>query len=125
VQADRTGDSLTELSREIGSFLSTNGVAEEELTRIINNEIRELPGQFETSGAVLRAMQNNALYSRPMNYHETLADRYRSQTRESLDKAARSALDLGRFTWVVVGDAEQVRPQLDALGMNVEQVEMN
>jgi hypothetical protein len=60
-----------------------------------------------------------------MNYHETLADRYRSQTRESLDKAARSALDLGRFTWVVVGDAEQVRPQLDALGMNVEQVEMN
>ncbi len=125
VQADRTGDSLTELSREIGSFLSTNGVEEEELTRIINNEIRELPGQFETSGAVLRAMQNNALYSRPMNYHETLADRYRSQTRESLDKAARSALDLGRFTWVVVGDAEQVRPQLDALGMNVEQVEMN
>ncbi|WP_379554467.1 M16 family metallopeptidase [Qipengyuania sp. DGS5-3] len=125
VQADRTGDSLTELSREISSFLSTNGVTETELSRIVNNEIRELPGRFETSAAVLGAMQSNATYGRPSNYHETLADTYRAQTAQSLDAAARSALDLGRFTWVIVGDAEQVRPQLEAIGITYEETSAN
>ena len=123
VQADRTGDSLAELRREIGEFLTDRGVSEEELVRIVNNEIRELPGQFETSGAVLGAMQTNALYGRPMDYYETLAERYTGQTAASLDTAARNALDLDRFTWVVVGDAEKVRPQLEQLGLPIEEVE--
>ena len=125
VQADKTAASLTELSREIGAFLTTNGVTNTELSRIVNNEIRELPGQFETSSAVLSAMQSNARYDRATNYHETLAERYRSQTNASLDDAARGALDLNRFTWVIVGDAEQVAPQLESLGLRFEQRELN
>ncbi|GAA4051591.1 M16 family metallopeptidase [Parerythrobacter jejuensis] len=120
VQADRTGDSLAELNREIGEFVTTNGVTEEELVRIVNNEIRELPGQFETSGAVLGAMQSNVLYGRDMDYQEKLAEKYRGQTRESLDAAARGAIDPARFIWVVVGDAEKVKPQLDALRLPIE-----
>ncbi|QYJ07985.1 M16 family metallopeptidase [Qipengyuania flava] len=124
VQADRTGDALAELIRETGEFLSTNGVNEEEITRIVTAEIGELPGQFETSGAILRAMQNNALYGRPDNYYELLADRYRAQTQASLDAAARATIDPDGFVWVVVGDAEVVAPQLEQLGLPVEQVEM-
>ena len=125
VQADRTGDSLAELIREISEFTSSNGVTDEERTRIVNNEIFELPGQFETSGAVLTAMQQNALYGRPANYHETLAEAYRAQTTDSLDAAARAAINIDRFTWVVVGDAEQVLPQLEKLGLPIEQREPN
>jgi predicted Zn-dependent peptidase len=125
VQADRTGDSLAELIREIGEFTTTRGVTDEELVRIVNNEIRELPGQFETSDAVLGAMQNNVLYGRSMDYYESLAEKYRQQTNTSLDAAARAALDIDRFTWVVVGDAEQVRPQLEKLGLPIEQRELN
>ncbi|MBX7459463.1 M16 family metallopeptidase [Qipengyuania huizhouensis] len=124
VQADRTGDALAELIRETGEFLDTRGVTEAELTRIVAAQIGELPGQFETSGAVLSAMQNNALYGRPDNYYELLADRYRAQTGASLDAAARAAIDPDRFVWVVVGDAEQVEPQLESLGLDVEVVEM-
>ena len=65
-------------------------------------------------------MQTNALYGRPDNYYETLVARYSGQTRESLDAAARSALDVDDFVWVVVGDAAQVAPQLEALGLPVE-----
>ena len=124
VQADRTGDALAELIREVGEFVTTSGVTDEELTRIVNAEIRELPGQYETSGAVLGAMQSNVLYGRPMTYQETLADKYRAQTRESLDAAARAAIDPDQFTWVIVGDAEQVGPQLEALGLPVETIEV-
>jgi predicted Zn-dependent peptidase len=124
VQADRTGDALAELIRETSEFLGTNGVSDEELTRIVTAEIGELPGQFETSGAILRAMQTNALYGRPDDHYERLADRYRAQTTASLDAAARAAIDPDRFVWVVVGDAEIVAPQLEQLGLPVERVEL-
>ena len=123
VQADRTGDALAELIRETDEFLDTRGVTEAELTRIVTAEIGELPGQFETSGAVLSAMQNNALYGRPDDYYERVADRYRGQTVDSLNAAARAAIDPDRFVWVVVGDASIVEPQLESLGLDVEVVQ--
>jgi predicted Zn-dependent peptidase len=124
VQADRTGDSLAEMIRETREFLTDRGITAEELDRYRSNDIGALPGRFETSPAVLGAMQGNALFGRPDNYQETLAALYRAQTTESLDAAARGAIDLDRFVWVVVGDAEKVRAQLDPLGLPVEQREM-
>ncbi|MBV7264930.1 insulinase family protein [Erythrobacter sp. WH131] len=120
VQADRTGDSVAELIRETGEFLSTNGVTAEELARNVASEIGELPGRFETSPAVLGAMQSNALFGRPDDYYESLVAKYEAQTASGLDAAARSALDVNKFVWVVVGDASQVQSQLEALGMPVE-----
>jgi predicted Zn-dependent peptidase len=123
VQADRTGDSLVELNRQIAEFLTTKGVTKDELDRVVTNNINQLPGEFETSGAVLGAMMNIDMLQRPDNYYETLAPEYRAQTTASLDKAARSALDPNGFTWIVVGDATKVRPQLEKLGMPIEVVE--
>ena len=124
VQADRTGDSLAEMIKETREFLTVKGVTEEELKRNVAAEIGELPGSFETSPSVLGAMQSNALYGRPDDYYETLVARYEGQTRESLDAAARSALDVDDFVWIVVGDAAKVAPQLEAVGLPVEVREM-
>ncbi len=119
VQADRTGDSILALNREIAAFLGPRGTTEEELARTVANNINELPGRFETAGAVLSAMQTNALYGRPDNYYELLADRYRAQTRARLDSALRAAVDPNAFVWVVVGDAAKIRPQLDKLKLPI------
>ncbi|MFL0357392.1 M16 family metallopeptidase [Erythrobacter sp. GH1-10] len=124
VQADRTGDSVAEMRREVSEFLTTSGVTAEELERNVASEIGELPGRFETSPAVLSALQSNALYGRPDDYYETLVEKYQAQTADSLDAAAREALDLERFVWVVVGDASKVQPQLEALGLPLEVREM-
>ncbi len=124
VQADRTGDSLAEMIRETTEFLTVMGVTPAEIARTTAEEIGALPGQFETSPAVLAAMQSNALYKRPDNYQETLADLYRAHTAEGLDAAARGAIAPDRFVWVVVGDAAQVRRQLEPLGLPIEQREL-
>ncbi|MFO6445821.1 M16 family metallopeptidase [Erythrobacter sp. NE805] len=124
VQADRTGDSLAEMIRETKEFLTVKGVTPEELDRNIASEVGALPGRFETSPAVLGAMQGNALYGRPDDYQEKLADIYRAQTAAGLDEAARAALDTDKFVWVVVGDASKVRAQLEPLGLPIEQREM-
>ena len=123
VQADRTADSIRALSQQIRGFLGPKGVTQEELERTITNRMSALPGQFETSTAVLNAMQTNALYGRPDNYHELLADKYRAQTTATLDSALRGAIDPAGFVWVVVGDAAKVRPQLEKLKLPIEVME--
>jgi predicted Zn-dependent peptidase len=122
VQADRTGDAIQVLMDQIGGFTTKRGVEPVELQRVINGNTRQLAGQFETSSAVLGALRSNALYRRPDTYWETIADRYRGMTATSLDQAARQVIDPSKIVWVVVGDAQKVRPQLEKLGMPIEVV---
>jgi zinc protease len=120
VQADKTGPSIAALVTDMKEFLGPKGVTPAELERTINGSIRELPGSFETSTDVLGAMERNALYGRPDDYYDHITALYRKQTAADLDKAARAVIDPAKMTWVVVGDAKLVKPQLDALGMPVE-----
>jgi zinc protease len=122
VQTDQTGSSIAALRDDLKAFLGAKGVTSEELGRTISGAIRELPGQFETSSAVMAGMESNVLYHRPDNYYETLASRYRSLTAPELDAAAKAAIDPTKLTWVVVGDASKVKPQLETLGIPIEVV---
>jgi len=120
VQTNQTGPSIAAMREDISSFLNGKGVTPEELARTIDGAIRELPGDFETSAALMGAIQSNVLYHRPDNYYETLASRYRALTGPQLDAAAKAAIDPAKLTWVVIGDAAKVKPQLDVLGIPVE-----
>ena len=121
VQANRTGESIAALMAQYERFLGPDGVTAEERDRAVNGNTRQLAGQYETSAQVLNALLANDLYDRPDDYPETIASRTRALTAEQMDAAARAAIDPGRFVWVVVGDAEVVRPQLEALGLPVEE----
>ena len=111
---------LVKLTREL---LTSKKVSSDELGLAVASAIGELPGQFQTSDAVLGAMQANALYGRPDNYYETLADRYRGLSQASVDAALKGMLNPDALTFVVVGDAKSVRPQLAKLGYPIETVE--
>lgn len=120
VQADKTGASIAAMKSEIGAFVGSKPMTEAEFQRTITGATRSLAGDFETSGAVLAAMQANDLYRRPDDYYATITQRYRAMTRDELNGAIRSVIDPNRFIWVVIGDAKTVRPQLDTLGLPVE-----
>ena len=53
----------------------------------------------------------------------TLPARYRAHTAADLDQAARAAIDPKGLTWVVVGDAAKVRPQLEKVGMPIQAIQ--
>jgi zinc protease len=122
VQADKTGPAIQALIDQVRGFTTDRGLTDVELNRVINGNTRQLAGQFETSQAVLSALRSNALYRRPDNYWETIADRYRGMTISTLDTAARRVIDPRKIVWVVVGDAAKVRPQLEPLGLPIEVV---
>jgi len=125
VQADRTGDSIRAIREQVSAFLTDHGVQTDELNRVIESGTRELPGQFQTSSALLGALASNVFYHRPDSYYDTLAVRYRALNAATLDRTARRYIDPARFVWVVVGDASRVRPQLESLGLPIETVQPN
>jgi predicted Zn-dependent peptidase len=120
VQADRTGDSVSALMGLVKDLLGSKRVTPRELGMSVSGATSELPGQFETSDAVLAAMQTNALYGRPDNYYELIADRYRALTTSQVDQALSSMLNPNAMLFVVVGDARQIRPQLEKLAIPIE-----
>mgnify|MGYP000568340777 CR=1 FL=1 len=124
VQADRTGDSVKAVLDNIRAFVTTKGTTPQERARTIDSSIRELPGQFETSGAVLGAMQRIVFLGRPDTYYTTLADRYRAMTAADFDAAMRAAVNPDTLAIVVVGDAKVIRPQLEKLGLPIELVQL-
>lgn len=122
VQADKTGPAIQALIGHVRDFTTNKGVTQAELQRLILGNTRQLSGQFETSPSVLNALRNNALYRRPDNYWEMIAERYRGMNAQTLDQRARALIDPSKIVWVVVGDAAKVRPQLETLGMPIEVV---
>jgi zinc protease len=120
VQADQTGPSIAALRSDIGAFLGKEPMTQAEFDRAINGAIRSLSGNFETSHAVLGAMQQNDLLKRPDNYYATITQRYQGLTLPQLNTAIQQAIDPRKTIWVVVGDAKLVRPQLDSIGLPVE-----
>ena len=112
------------IQQQVRNFLGPNGVTAAELQRMIAGNTGQLPGQFETSPAVLGALRSNALYRRPDNYWETIAGRYRGMNAQTLDQIARRYIHPDNFVWIVVGDAARVRPQLERLGMPIEVMRM-
>ncbi|WP_375243555.1 M16 family metallopeptidase [Sphingomonas parapaucimobilis] len=123
VQADKTGPSIDALRTDVTEFLTTKPMDRVEYDRAITGAIRSLSGNFETSGAVLSAMQTNDLYRRPDNYYATITQRYQAMTLPELNKSIQAAFNPKSFVWVVVGDAKTVKPQLDTLGLPVEVIE--
>jgi predicted Zn-dependent peptidase len=120
VQADRTGDSIKALRAHLSDFLGPKGVTPEELERTIESNVRELPGSFETTGAVLGGMTSIVNLGRPDDYYQNLGKKYAGLTAPTLDATARAKIDPASLVWVVVGDARTVRPQLDGIGLPVE-----
>ena len=123
VQTDKTGPSVQSALADIRTYLTNKGTTPDELRQAVNSQVLSLPGEFETSGALLGALMRIASLHRPDDYYVRLPDRYRALTAADLDQAARSAIDPAKLIWVVVGDAAKVRPQLDSLGMPIQVIQ--
>ncbi|HSG91448.1 MAG TPA: pitrilysin family protein [Pseudomonadales bacterium] len=117
VQTDRTGDSLRELIRELAEIGTTRPIREEEMRAVVAGATRELPGRFETASAVLGSLVDSARYGRPLDHAATLTERYATLELEELRAAAAGTIDPQALVWVIVGDLDAIRPQVEALGI--------
>lgn len=117
VQIDRTADSIAELIRELEAIRTTAPITRDEMQRVILGLTRELPGSFETSGAVLSSLVTSARYGRPLDFAATLTDRYEALTLGELQTAADDIVHPESLVWIIVGDLREIREPVEALGI--------
>lgn len=123
VQTNQTAASINAIQEDINHFLTDKGITDAELRETVTGIINRTPAAYEKSSNILGGMVDLALMNRPDNYYDTLNQRYRALTPSELDKTARQWLSSQALSWVVVGDANLVKPQLEKRGLSVEQVE--
>jgi zinc protease len=122
VQTNQTGPSIKVLMDQLKDFNGAKPVTAVELDQTIKGNVLELPGSYEQSSAVLAQMQADRLNKRPFTYAETIAAKYQALTAQKLNDEMRAKLDPAKITWLVVGDAAKVKPQLETLGLPIEMV---
>ncbi|RMD89534.1 MAG: insulinase family protein, partial [Alphaproteobacteria bacterium] len=117
VQTDKTAVSIAEAIKELKAITDGKPPTPEELDRTVKNNVRSLPGRFETSGAVLGAMLSNARFGRPLDYEESLKERYEGLTLADIEAAAKEIVHPERLVWIVVGDRAKIEDSVKALGI--------
>ena len=60
------------------------------------------------------------LYGREFDYVEGLAAKYKALTPDAMNDEMRKMVSADKLTWLVVGDAAKVKPQLEKLGLPIE-----
>ena len=117
VQTDKTAVSIAEAIRELKAITAGKPPTADELERTIRNNVRSLPGRFETSAAVLNAILENARFGRPLDYQESLKERYEGLGLADIEAAAREVVHPERLVWIVVGDRARIEDSVKALGL--------
>jgi len=122
VQTDKTKESLTELLKELNAFIGAKPASKTELDRTVLNNVRSLPGSFETSNDVLGSLTASGRYGRPWDYPATLKDKYESLTQADLNAAAKEVIHPESLIWVIVGDREKIEAGVRSLNLGPVEV---
>ena len=115
VQTDKTAESVGEILREAKDLVGKKPLAHDEIDKIKVGDVRSLPGEYQTAGAVLGALSAIKLYDRPDDYVQTLKPRIEAQTDAAVQAAAHEIVRPDALTWVVVGDLARIEAGVRAL----------
>ena len=122
VQTDKAAESVAEALKEIRAVVGDKPLTHEEIEKIKVSRVRSLSGNYETTGAVLNAINAIVLYGRPDDYVQTLKQRLEAQTDESVQAAAKEIYHPDALTWVIVGDLSKIEKPVRALNLGEVQV---
>ncbi|MDR3387129.1 MAG: pitrilysin family protein [Rudaea sp.] len=122
VQTDKTAESAREIVREAREVIGPKPLTEAEIAKVKFSDVRALPGQYESAGSVLGALQSIVVYHRPDDYVQTYKHRVEAQTDTQVDAAAKQVILPDALTWVVIGDLKQIEKPLRALKLGTLQV---
>lgn len=115
VQIDKTIESLKELKQGIGAFATGEAkITQAEADKIKLNNVRSLPGAYETAGSVMNQIGGILRYQRPDNYVE-LYKKHNEEISLETVQAAASTIKPSALTWVVVGDLKQIEEAVRGL----------
>jgi zinc protease len=118
VQTDKTKESVQEIIKEFKAFVGDKPVSQEEFERTKSNTVLQLPGRWETNGAVSNSIEEIIKYGLPDDYYKTYDKNVRALTLEDLRKVSKQLVSPEKLTWFVVGDKEKIMSGLKEVGFS-------
>jgi zinc protease len=117
VQTDKTKESMLEVQRELHGIKNDRPVTTEELTKIKEKKVLELPGSWETNAAVIGSIAEMVRFGLAEDYFDRYADEVRGLSLDRVSSAADEVIHPGNLVWVVVGDREKILDGIKELGL--------
>jgi predicted Zn-dependent peptidase len=108
VQIDKTVESIREMQKEVTKYATGNAPATAaELSKIQSQQVRRLPGSYETGGAVLGTIAEIVRYGRPDDWPVERAKKVQHMTLARTGPAMKT-IKPEALTWVIVGDLSKI-----------------
>lgn len=117
VQGDKTAESIAEMLKELNGMTGTKPVTAEELDKVKQQQIFELPGSFETLNSVGSLYGDLLQLGLPLNFYDSYVSRVSALEIRDIEAAARSVLNPAQMIWMVVGDRASIEQSLVDLGV--------
>ena len=114
-----TGDSLREFFLEFDR-IRQESVGEVELDDAKNFLTGVFPLRAETQEGLTNLIVNQHLYSLPDDYLQTYRDNVRGVSAEEVQRVAQNYIRTAEMAIVIVGDAEEVLPQVQTYAESIE-----
>jgi zinc protease len=115
VQTDKTGEALKEFFNELSAIVKP--VPAEELARARNYVALRFPTGFETTGDVSRRLEDAIVYKLPDDYFAKYVQNIQAVTPADVQRVAQKYIQPSRFIVTVVGDRQQIEPQIRPLNL--------
>ncbi len=117
VQGDKTADSMTEILKELTGMTGSQPISEEELLKVKQQQVLELPGSHETMSSIGNLFSDLLQLGLPLNFYDSYVTRVSALTACELESHAKTLLDPTQMIWMVVGDRSEVEPAIRALDL--------
>jgi zinc protease len=117
VQTDKTKESVIELQKELTQFVGDKPATSEEFEKVRGNSVLQLPGSWETNGAVLGSLQDAIKYNRGLAYLDNYAAMLQNLQLNNIQQAAKKVIKPAALTWVIVGDREKIEKGIQELNI--------
>jgi zinc protease len=117
VQTDKSAESATELKKELENYITGKPATQEEFTKVQANAVMQLPGGWETNGAVVAALEEQVKYNRGKDYWPNYANKIKNLSLKDIQLAATKVVQPGQMTWLIVGDRKKIEKSLRDLNL--------
>jgi zinc protease len=122
VQTDQTAPSASEILTEARGVIGQHPLTHAEIAKVKDGDVRGLPGEYQTTSAVMDALQDITLYHRPDNWVQTEKARIEALKDPQVQAAAQQIIQPQQLTWVIVGDLKKIEAPVRALKLGEVQV---
>jgi zinc protease len=116
VQTDKTKEAMIEMNDELRDILDKRPATEEELKKVQNSMTLELPGSWETMGAVNWSIANLVTYGLADDYYEKYPAKIRALSLSDIAVAAKKVIHPDNLVWVIVGDRNKIESSVRESG---------